>query len=151
MRQRKKMTSKIQNQIDKKEAELKVLRDKLKAEQDKTEWLYIPELKIEVQTKIHHLGKNLSEGMKDLKEGESVITYEQLQWLRNSNYREQLNLTKTWEFVYPNPDKLMADKGYVARFYAYSYYAYLYCYGDSDDSCSSLGVRFVRKVSKDKS
>ncbi|HJX50265.1 MAG TPA: hypothetical protein VJ438_02270 [Candidatus Nanoarchaeia archaeon] len=110
-----------------------------------SEWIEIPELGIEVQTKIHHLNKTLAVAMQDLKEGESVITYEQVQWLRNSKYRDQLNLTKTWEFVYPNPDKISADNGYVARFYASSGCASLDCYGYSDYSYSTLGVRFVRK------
>jgi hypothetical protein len=52
-------TNKTQKQIEKKEKELKKLKEQLKKESDKkeskkSEWLNIPELKIEVQTKIHH-------------------------------------------------------------------------------------------------
>ncbi len=43
------MTNKLQQQIKKKEKELEVLKERLKQEQDKSEWLYIPELKIEVE------------------------------------------------------------------------------------------------------
>ncbi len=136
---------KIEEKIEKKEKEIKELKERLKQESDKTEWVYIPELKIEVQTKIHHLNKTLARAMKDLKEGESVITYEQVQWLRNSKYRDQLNLLNTWEFVYPNPDKISEDNGYVAGFYANSDYADLDCDGSSSNSSSDLGVRFVRK------
>lgn len=138
-------TNKIQEQIEKKEKEIKELKEKLKEESDKTEWIYIKELKIEVQPKIHHLNKTLAVAMKDLKKGESVVTYEQVQWLRNSKYKDQLNFVDTWEFVYPNPDKISADNGYVARFSAGSDCAYLYCFGNSDNSDSTLGVRFVRK------
>ena len=137
--------NKIQDQIEKKEKEIKELKEKLKEESDKTEWIYIPELKIEVQTKIHHLNKTLAVAMKDLKKEESVVTYEQIQWLRNSKYRDQLNLIDTWEFVYPNPDKISADTGCVARFGASSGYAYLNCGRYSVNSDSGLGVRFVRK------
>ena len=142
--------NKIQEQIEKKEKEIQELKEKLKEESDKTEWLYVPELDLEVQTKIHHKNKILSEAMKDLKAGESVITYDQVQWLRNSKYRDQLNLKETWEFVYPNPDKISADNGYVARFCAGSDYADLGCSGDSDYSYSTLGVRFVRKKNSKK-
>ncbi len=137
--------NKIQEKIEKKEKEIKELKEKLKEESDKTEWVYIPELKIEVQTKIHHLNKTLAVAMKDLKKGESVINYEQVQWLRNSKYRDQLNLLDTWEFVYPNPDKISADKDYVAWFIAVSGYASLNCVWGSGNSGSNLGVRFVRK------
>jgi len=109
-----------------------------------SEWLYIPELKIEVQKKIHHLNQTLSFAMKDLKKGESVITYEQIQWLRNSKYVKELNLLDTWEFVYPNPDKISGNK-YVAGFSANSDRAVLYCDRYLTSSNSSLGVRFVRK------
>lgn len=138
----------IQKQIEQKEKELTKLKEELKKESDKSEWLYIPELKIEVQTKIHHLDKTLSEAMKDLKKGESVITYKQVQWLRNSKYMEQLNLEDTYEFVYPNPDKISSENDYVARFYADSDYANLDCDRNASDSNSDLGVRFVRKRSK---
>lgn len=137
-------SKKIQKQIEKKEKELKELKEQLKEETDKTEWLYISELKIEVQTKIHHKGKTYAECEKDLSKEELIPTYEQIQWLRNSKYKDQLNLLDTWEFV-QNPDNISKENGYVARFYAGSDYAVLYCYWDSDGSYSALGVRFVRK------
>ena len=138
--------NKIQKQIEKKDEELKELKEKLKKEQeiDTSEWIYIPELKIEIQTKIHHKNKTYAECEKDLSKGESISTYEQIQWLRNSKYKDQLNLDDTWEFV-QNPDNISKENNYVARFYAGSYYAGLYCDGGSGDSDSDLGVRFVRK------
>jgi hypothetical protein len=135
----------IQKQIEETEKKLAELKDKLKQEQDKTEWLYIPELKIEVQTKIHHLNKTLSKAMKDLKKDERVITYEEIQWLRNSKYAKQLNLINTWEFVYPNPDKISEKNNYVARFVADSGRAYLSCDGCPAGTFPSLGCRFVKK------
>ena len=137
-------TNKIQKQIEKKEKELKELKENLKKETDKTEWLDIPELKIEVQTKIHHKDKTYAGCEKDLSKGESIPTYEQIQWLRNSKYKNQLNLDDTWEFV-QNPDNISKENGYVAGFDADSDCAYLYCNGGSSDSYSVLGVRFVRK------
>ncbi len=134
----------IQEKIEKKEGELKELKEKLKKEQDISEWIFIPELKIEIQTKIHHKNKIYSECEKDLGKGELIPTYEQIQWLRNSKYKDQLNLDDTWEFV-QNPDNISKKNGYVARFYAGSDYADLDCNGDSDNSFSNLGVRFVHK------
>ena len=98
-----------------------------------------------MQTKIHHKNKSYEECEKDLSEGESIPTYEQIQWLRNSKYKDQLNLDDSYEFV-RNPDNISSKNGYVARFYANSGYASLYCYGDSSFSVSSLGVRFVRRT-----
>ena len=72
-------TKDIQEKIEKREKEILELKEKLKEESGKTEWVYIPELKIEVQAKINHLNKTLSVAMQDLKKGESVITYEQVQ------------------------------------------------------------------------
>ena len=137
-------SNKIQKQIEKKEKELKKLKEQLKKETDKTKWLYISELKIEVQTKIHHKDKTYAECEKDLSKGESIPTYEQIQWLRNSKYRDLLNLLDTWEFI-QNPDNISKENNYVARFYAGSDYAYLDCGRGSGDSGSALGVRFVRK------
>ena len=140
----------LQKEITATEKKLKELKDKLKKKTDKTEWLYISELKIEVQTKIHHKNKTYAECEKDLGEGESIPTYEQIQWLRNSKYRDQLGLLDTWEFV-QNPDNISKENGCVARFFVGSDVAVLNCYRDSDDSGSALGVRFVRKKISKKS
>ncbi|HDK42117.1 MAG TPA: hypothetical protein ENG87_01955 [Candidatus Pacearchaeota archaeon] len=133
-----------QKKIEETEKKLKELKEKLKKETDKSSWLHIPELKIEIQTKIHHKDKTYAECENDLSKGESIPTYEQIQWLRNSKYKEQLNLIDTWEFV-QNPDKISKDNGYVAGFVAGSCYADLDCCGYASNSNSYLGVRFVRK------
>ena len=115
--------------------------------EDKSEWLYIPELKIEVQKEIHHKNKTLSEAMKDMKEEERLITYSEIQWLRNSKYCKELNLIDTWEFV-KQEDKISEKNGYVSRFCADSDWAYLNCDRDPTFTYSNLGVRFVRKKIK---
>ena len=115
----------IEKKIEENKEELKRLeqqlnKEKQSKEKSKISWLKIPELEIEIQTKIHHKDKTLSECEKDLEEGESIPTYEQLQFLRNSDkYRDKLNLLDTWEFV-QNPDKISKKNGYVARFIVYS-------------------------------
>ena len=81
-----------QNKIDETEKKLKQLKEQLKKEAEKNDWIKIPELKIEVQTKIHHKGKTYAECEKELSKEESIPTYEQIQWLRNSEYKKQLNL-----------------------------------------------------------
>ena len=139
----------IHQKIGETEKKLKELREQLKKETDKTEWLYISELKIEVQTKIHHKDKTYVECEKDLSKGESIPTYEQIQWLRNSKYRDQLNLLDTWEFV-QNPDNVSKENNYVAGFCAGSDFAYLDCGRYSGYSDSALGVRFVRKKISEK-
>ena len=143
------MKKTTKQKIEEKKEELKKLEQQLIKENDKSEWLSIPELKIKVQTKIHHKNKTYTECKKDLSKGESIPTYEQIQWLRNSKYKDQLNLDDTWEFV-QNPDNISKKNGYVARFCAYSDCAVLDCGRNSSVSGSVLGVRFVRKVKGDK-
>ena len=138
-----------QQKIDETEEKLKQLKDQLRKESEKSDWISIPELKIEVQTKIHHKNKTYAECEKDLGKDESIPTYEQIQWLRNSKYKDQLNLDDSYEFV-QNPDNISKENGYVARFYADSGYAYLYCNVDSSVSYSDLGVRFVRRTKEKK-
>ena len=134
-----------QQKIDETEKKLKQLRGQLKKESEKNDWIKIPELKIEIQTKIHHKNKTYAECEKYLSAGETIPTYEQIQWLRNSKYKDQLNLDDSCEFV-QNPDNISKENSYVARFYAVSDYANLNCYGSSSSSSSGLGVRFVRRT-----
>ena len=137
-----------QEQITETEKKLTELKKKLVLEMDKQDYLYIPELKIEIQTKIHHKNKSydnlVNEFGKEYLE-EHLPTYAQLQFLRNSNkYKEVLSLIDTWEFV-KQEDEISKKNGYVAWFSADSYYCDLNCNGYSSYSDSSLGVRFVRK------
>jgi hypothetical protein len=145
---------KIQEQIDKKEKEIKELKEKLKEEsvkENKVEWLYIPELKIEIQKSIHHKNKSYDDLVKEFGKEyleEHLPTYAYLQFLRNNKkYCESLGLINTWEFV-QQEDEISRKNGYVAWFGAYSYGAYLYCGAYSGNSDSDLGVRFCRKKIK---
>ena len=61
-----------QQKIDETETKLKQLKEQLKNESEKNDWLEIPELKIEVQTKIHHKNKTYAKCEKDLGERESI-------------------------------------------------------------------------------
>ena len=139
-----------QQKIDEAENKLTQLKEQLKKESDKSEWIKIPELKIEVQSKIHHKGKSYDELKEEF--GEEYLekhlpNYNQLQTLRNLEHQGKydLGLKKTWEFV-KQEDLISKKNGYVARFYANSVYAYLDCVRGSYDSNSYLGVRFVRKL-----
>jgi len=133
-----------QDKINETEKKLKQLKEQLKKESEKNYWINIPELKIEVQARIHHKNKTYTECEKDSSKGESIPTYEQIQWLRNSKYKDQLNLDDSYELV-QNPDNISKENGYVARFYADSDCANLYCYWYSSYSVFNLGVRFVRR------
>jgi len=139
-----------QNKIDETKKKLKELENQLQKETDKSDWIKIPELKIEIQTKIHHKGKSYNELKKEF--GEEYLekhlpTYKQLQELRNLEHdgKYKLGLIDTWEFV-KQEDKISRKNGYVARFYANSDYANLDCDGYSSVSNSNLGVRFVRRT-----
>jgi len=106
----------------------------------------IPELKIEIETKIYYRGKTYAECLEDCPKGWQIVTYEILQWLRNNDkYRDKLNLLDTWEFV-QNPDKISKNNNAVAGFYAYSNGAFLSCGRNPGDSDRALGVRYFRKL-----
>ena len=121
--------------------------------EDSKGWLDIPELKISVEIEVHDKNKSWD----DLKLGEresELLTAEQCIWLANSKYAKQLKMdgssTKD-DFFIQQPFELNRKNGYVARFDVDSGGADLYCGCGSGDSGSSLGVRFVRKISKAKS
>ncbi len=141
-----------QEKINQKEAELQKLKLQLSKEKDKSEWLYIPELKIEVQTKIHHKGKSYNDLVEEF--GEEYLekhlpTYAQLQELRNLEHKGkyELGLIDSWEFV-KQEDLISKKKGYVSGFGAGSDYVGLDSGGGSSVSYSDLGVRFIRSKSK---
>ena len=136
-----------EQKIKETEAKLRELKQVQIKENDKSKWIYVKELNIEIQTKIHDKDKSYDElieiyGKEFLKE--NLPTYAQLQFLRNSKDCKKFGLEETWEFV-KQEDKISRKNGYVARFIAGSGYAYLGCNGSSSDSNSGLGVRFVRK------
>ena len=122
---------------------------KKEIENDPSKWLDIPELKISVEIEVHDKNKswdklNLSDREKEL------LTAEQCIWLANSKYAKQLKMdgsSSEDDFFIQQPFNLSRKNGYVAGFYADSDCANLNCFGDSSDSDSYLGVRFVRKIS----
>ena len=133
---------------------VKELENQLKKEQDKSEWVKIPEEKFEIQSKIHHKGKSYDELKEEF--GEEYLekhlpTYDQLKNLKNLEHQGKYNLglKDTWEFV-KQEDLFMKEKGRVARFFAYSGGVVLCCYMYSSDSVSYLGVRFVRPLKVNK-
>ena len=145
------MVNTTEQKIKETENKLKELKAKKVLEDNKSNWVKIPELGIEIQNKIHDKNKSYDElvevyGKKVLEE--SLPTYAQLQFLRNSKkYCNKLNLLDTWEFV-KQEDDISKKNGYVAWFGAGSGFCYLSCGGGSDYSGSDLGVRFVRKGKK---
>ncbi len=120
--------------------------------EESKEWLDIPELKISVELEVHDKNKSWDElGLKDREK--ELLTAEQCIWLANSKYNKILKMDGSStedDFFIQQPFDLSRKNGYVARFFAYSDYADLYCYGSSDYSYSNLGVRFVRKKIKAK-
>lgn len=141
-----------QEKINEKKAEIKKLELQLKKEKDKSEWIYIKELKKEVQTKIHHKGKSYNELKEEF--GEEYLekhlpTYKQLQDLRNLEHKGKykLGLIDSWEFV-KQEDLISKKNGYIAGFFADSDFVYLYAGRFAGDSDSDLGVRFIRSKTK---
>ncbi len=146
------MVKTTEQKIKETEDRLKELKAKKVLEENKSDWVKIPELGIEVQSKIHHKNKSYDDLVEEFGKEfleENLPTYKQLQDLRNleHNGKYKLGLIDTWEFV-KQEDEISKKNGYVARFYAYSDYCYLNCGRYSDYSYSYLGVRFVRKGKK---
>lgn len=139
---------KLQEQVNKKEKELKELKQKLKEESEKDIWLEIPKRKIKITTKLQFKGKTYSEILKEVNENE-IADYKLLQELRNEGYKSGWKkyafMEDTWAFV-PNPDEVSKANGYVARFRVGSGCAYLDCGRVSDDSYSTLGVFLIREL-----
>ncbi len=150
----KKQIKKLEEQKEKAEEKIQSLNLELENESNKSDWIKIPELKIEIQTKIHHKGKSYNQLKEEF--GEEYLekylpTYNQLQTLRNLEHKGKykLGLIRSWEFV-KQEDEISKENGYIARFYANSDYADLVCYENSSGSYSYLGVRFVRRTKVEK-
>ena len=111
-------------------------------------WLDIPELKISVEIEVHDKNKSWNKLGLSKREDE-LLTSEQCIWLANSKYAKILKMngssTKD-DFFIKQPFNLSRKNGYVARFFAVSDYADLYCDMVSSYSGSDLGVRFVRRT-----
>ena len=115
--------------------------------EDSKGWLDIPELNISVEIEVHDKDKSWDE-LELSKREKELLTAEQCIWLANSKYAKELKMdgsSSEDDFFIQQPFNLSRKNNYVAWFYAYSDYANLYCNGDSGDSSSTLGVRFLRK------
>ena len=146
------MKKTISQEIKETEAKLEELRKKKVLEDDKSNWIKIPKLNLEIQNKIHDKGKSYDElvkkyGKKFLEE--NMPKHSELQFLRNleNKGKVKLGLIDTYEFV-KQEDEISKKNGYVAGFCAYSGVCNLICDWDSRVSYSNLGVRFVRRKKK---
>ncbi len=145
------MVKTTEQEIKETESKLKELKAKKVIKENKSNWVKIQELGIEIQNKIHHKNKSYDDLVKEFGKEfleENIPTYAQLQFLRNSKkYCKKLNLIDTFEFV-KQEDEISKKNDYVARFNADWDYCYLGWGGVSGVSYSNLGVRFVRKIKK---
>ena len=116
--------------------------------EDSSGWLDIPELKISVEIDVHDKDKSYDDlNLKDREE--ELLTHEEVIWLANSKYAKQLKMdgsSSKDDFFFKQPFDLSRKNGYVARFFAGSDFAYLYCVRNSSVCFSYLGVRFVRRT-----
>ncbi len=116
---------------------------------NKKDCLEISELNIIIEKNIHHKNKTYAECEKDCPKGWQIPTYKILQWLRNSEYRDELNLLDTWEFM-QNPDDISKKNGYIARFIVNSDRGRLYCDGDASYFLNDFGVRYMKILKEEK-
>jgi len=148
-KQIKKLESK-KEEIDKKINSFKI---KLENESDKPEWIKIPKTNYEVTKNVLYKGKSYDEIIKLKKPEEELLTLKIIGIIcEHPDLIKQLKMdgsSSKDDFFIKQPFDLNRKNDYVAGFYAYSDYAYLYCCWGSSVSDSVLGVRFVRKL-KDK-
>ncbi len=116
--------------------------------EDSSSWIDIPELKISVEIEVHDKDKSWdSLGLS--KREDELLTYDEVVWLANSKYAKELKMdgnSTEDDFFFKQPFDLSRKNGYVARFFAGSDFAILYCGEGSSYSYSYLGVRFVRRT-----
>ncbi len=146
-----KSLEKKKEEIDKEISSL----NKLNNESAKSEWIGIPGTDYEVTKNVLHKGKSYDEIIQLKKPDEELLTLKMIGIIcENPNLLKELKMDSSStsdDFFFKQPFPQNKEKGYVARFFAGSYYADLSCYWYSDDSGSYLGVRFVRKkISKRK-
>jgi hypothetical protein len=132
------MKSKKQEKMDKEIKEIKPKTMKIK------------ELKIEVEIEVHDKNKSFEEiiipkGWRLLKGEEAIFL------ANNKKYSKKLKIadgSSNNDFFIQQPFNFNKKYGYVARFFAGSVWADLYCYGDPGFRDCSLGVRFCRDLKK---
>lgn len=121
---------------------VKKLEAEIEAEKNKVDFIVIDGWAYE--THEHDFNKKLSEIK--IPEGKELwLPSECWKFYEDENLREKLNLSDCWFFVKQGRENTTD----VARFYADSFGADLYCYRDPSGSISSLGIRFKWKVKND--
>lgn len=146
--------NKIQEKIKQKQKEIAELQASLLESDKKVVWIKIPNTQYEIEKEVHHKNKSYDDLKKEFGEEYLEEHLPTLKLLAEIFEHEDLikklkmdcSSTKD-DFYFKQPIPKNREKGYVARFYAYSDYADLYCVVDSGGSNSYRGVRFVRKVS----
>jgi hypothetical protein len=150
---------KLQEKIKTKKEELDALEKELKTEQLKSEtevseWVKIPGTEYEVTKNVLYKGKTYNEIMLLKKPEEELLTLKLIGAIcENPELVKELKMDSSStkdDFFIQQPFDLNRKNGYVARFYADSGYASLYCGEVADYSYSSLGVRFAKKILKKK-
>ncbi len=133
-------------EIDKKINSFKIELDN---ESGNSEWISIPETDYEVTKEVLHKGKSYDEIMKLKKPKEELLTLRLIGIIcEHPNLIKELKMDSSStkdDFFFKQPFPQNEKIGRVARFCANSDYADLYCDRNSDDSDSTLGVRFIRK------
>ncbi len=119
--------------------------------EDSKGWLDVPELGLSVEIEVHDKNKSWDKlGLKDREK--ELLTYTDCVFLANNEkYAKILKMdgsSSNDDFFIQQPFDLSRKNGYVARFYANSGYAYLYCGRNSGNADSNLGVRFAKKIQK---
>lgn len=121
--------------------------------EDSRGWLAVPELGIEVEIEVHDKNKSWNELKLSERENE-LLTIDQCIFLENNEeYSKILKMDGSSEhddFFIQQPLKRNRELGRVARFYVGSGRTNLDCNEVPDYSSSTLGVRFVRKISEKK-
>jgi len=146
-----KSLEKKKTEIDKKINSLSI---KLNNESEKSEWIGIPGTDYEVTKNVLHKGKSYDKIMQLKKPEEELLTLKMIGIIcENPDLLKELKMDSSStndDFFFKQPFPQNKERDYVARFYADSDCAYLYCDRDSSVAYSVLGVRFVRKkISKE--
>ena len=153
-------TNKIQEQLKELESKkedfnkdidqkINSLKIQLTDESDKTIWIDIPGTKYQVTKEVLYKGKTYNKIIKLMKPNEELLTLKLIGII--CEYPELIKELKMDssstkdDFFFKQPFPQNERNGYVAWVYAGSGCAGLGCWGGSDDSDGSLGVRFVRK------
>ena len=145
-----------QQQIEKKEQELKLLKEKLEKEiselsKNKSQWLKIPELNIEVEIEVHNKGQSWNDLKLSKRENDLLTVQEVIFLVNHPKYSKILKMdgsSSNDDFFIQQPFNLNKNNNYIARFNANSVGAYLYCGGDPSYSNFALGVRWKKILKK---